>query len=73
MSVMSILKITDIIWDTDGEPANLPTEIDFFTTMKEIDIDTVLDWLSDEYGFCVFDFCYEFKEEEDNFQLTQKL
>lgn len=49
----------DIEWDTDGEQINnLPTrvEIPFF-----VDDDEIADFLSDEYGYCVFGFNIEQK------------
>jgi hypothetical protein len=49
----------DIVWDTDGEDEEdlgLPSrvEIPFFT-----DDDEIADYLSDEYGYCVFGFNIE--------------
>lgn len=49
----------DIVWDTDGEDEEelgLPSrvEIPFFT-----DDDEIADFLSDEYGYCVFGFNIE--------------
>ena len=44
--------IFNIEWDTDGEPVpELPREIDVPAGLSD---DEVTDWLSDEYGFCVF-------------------
>ena len=49
----------DIVWDTDGEDEEdlgLPSrvEIPFF-----VDDDEIADYLSDEYGYCVFGFNIE--------------
>ena len=49
----------DIVWDTDGEDEKylgLPSrvEIPFF-----VDDDEIADYLSDEYGYCVFGFNIE--------------
>jgi len=44
----------DIDWDTDGEEVtDLPTrvEIPYF-----VEVDEIADFLSDEYGYCVFGF-----------------
>ena len=51
----------DIVWDTDGEDEEdlgLPSrvEIPFF-----VDDDEIADFLSDEYGYCVFGFNIEQK------------
>ena len=51
------VHIYDIKWDTDGEEADLPTEIDkTFDGYKDITdedlLDEISDWLSDEYGYC---------------------
>lgn len=48
------MKVTDIIWETDGEVVDLPSEV-------EIDDDDVLedeiaDYLSDTYGWLVESF-----------------
>jgi hypothetical protein len=42
-------KVTGIIWETDGEKINLPTE----TIIECDDDDEVVDTLSDIYGFLV--------------------
>ena len=49
----------DIVWDTDGEDEEdlgLPSrvEIPFF-----VDDEEIADYLSDEYGYCVFGFVIE--------------
>ena len=44
----------DIDWDTDGEEVTEPptrVEIPFF-----VEVDEIADFLSDEYGYCVFGF-----------------
>ena len=40
----------NIVWDTDGEFAELPTEVEIDPIIHEED---VADHLSDEYGFCI--------------------
>ena len=44
------MRVTNIIWDTDGESVDLPTEVDI---IDNIDNDEVADYLSDEYGYLV--------------------
>ena len=54
-----IMKITNIIWDTDGydvEALYLPTET---YVPSEVEEDEIADWLSDEYGFLVESFLIE--------------
>ena len=55
------IKVTDIIWDTDGEAIDLPSEVDI-TDGIEPGSDEIADWLSDKYGFCVEGFNYEVAE-----------
>lgn len=47
------MKVTNIVWDTDGysvEELGLPVEVD---VPSEIEEDDIVDWLSDKYGFCI--------------------
>jgi hypothetical protein len=56
-------KITNIIWDTDGDKKlqkSLPKEVD---VPKELGLYEIADYLSDEYGFCVFDFSCDLDNE----------
>lgn len=51
-----MIKVSNINWDTDGEevfPA-LPTE--FESDNPDLNPDNVCDYLSDEFGFCIFNF-----------------
>ena len=68
MSINVTYAITNIEWDTDGEDIEgLPTEIEL--TLKDMieddleDEETVTEeinnYLSDNWGFCVFDYEYE--------------
>lgn len=53
------MKITNIVWDTDGydvEALCLPTET---YVPSEVEEDEIADWLSDEYGFLVESFLIE--------------
>ena len=47
------MKAIDIKWDTDNEIIDLPTEVEIPEGYSE---DEVADYLSDEYGYCVFNF-----------------
>lgn len=52
------IKVYNIEWDTDGEVnADLPKEVIIDNPADEID--DIADYLSDEYGFCIFGFCTE--------------
>ena len=44
------MKATNIIWDTDGEDVDLPTEIQLPPGMT--DEDEISDYISDMTGFC---------------------
>ena len=45
-------EVTNIEWDTDGEPAPwLPTEV---LVPKHWDDEEVTNWLTDAFAFCVF-------------------
>lgn len=61
---MRTFNVHDIEWDTDGEDFGLPTETR--VSLEEGDLEglereeieeKVLDWLSDEYEYCI-DGCY---------------
>ena len=64
---MNKIKLYNIEWDTDGEVIDdLPTEVIIDNPTEEMcesvgGFDDVLaDYLSDEYGFCVFGFSADF-------------
>ena len=44
---------TNIEWDTDGEDIDLPSEVCIPNNIADEDI---ADYLSDNYGFCIFSF-----------------
>lgn len=46
------MKATDIIWVTDGEDVELPTEVEIPVEIEDDD-DAITDYLSDTYGFLV--------------------
>lgn len=47
------MKVTDIIWETDGEEVDLPTEVEVEDGMDD---DAIADYLSDTYGWLVIAF-----------------
>jgi hypothetical protein len=55
------IRVTDIVWDTDGDGVDLPTEMVVDTAAEGIeDPDTeIADWLSNKFGWCVNGFQYE--------------
>ena len=57
-----VIEVTDIKWDTDGEPHSLPQnivmEVDLPDPVDEEIEDLVSDRLSDDYGFCHKGFCW---------------
>lgn len=59
----SIMKAIEIKWDTDGDKtalAELPREVEIPKEVEaefmDNDEDAIADWLSDEYGYCMFGF-----------------
>jgi hypothetical protein len=47
------MLVSDIIWETDGEEIDLPTEVE---VADDLDDDGVADYLSDTYGWLVISF-----------------
>ena len=49
------MKVVKIIWDLgDGDSDYaLPKEIDVPKELEEEDYDTIVNWCSDEYGWCI--------------------
>lgn len=72
------MKITDILWDTDGDiTIILPTTVD---VPDDLDIDQVSDYLSDEYGWLVKSFsmpddydCTDGEDEDDDDNIRQQV
>ncbi len=56
--------VSDIIWQTDGEAVNLPTEVEIDDDMSN---DAIADYLSDTYGFLVDSFSVPFMETYANY------
>lgn len=47
------MKVTDIVWDTDGEDINLPTEMHIPDELLNEGEDQITNYLSDQTGWCV--------------------
>ena len=60
------MRAINIKWDIDGniplgEIPHLPTEVEIPSEIT--DLDDAVDWLSDEYGFCIISLRFEEDEE----------
>lgn len=56
---MKLFRAYDIKWDTDGKAVDLPDDV----YVRAEDENEVVDYLSDEFGFCVFGFdCEKIKD-----------
>ena len=53
------MKVVDIIWETDGEDIDLPTEMEIPDSIDPDDDDEITDYLSDETGFLVIAYTKE--------------
>lgn len=64
---VNYVEITNIDWDTDDEKVDLPSTetlpIEDLTDADDGELveEEIADWLSDQYGWCVNGFNYEFK------------
>ena len=49
------MKVTNIIWDLEEGDSDyaLPKEIEVPSELEEEDYDTIVDYMSDEYGYCI--------------------
>lgn len=47
------MKAINVVWETDGEKIDLPTEVDL---PNNIDEESIADYLSDKYGWLVLSF-----------------
>ena len=49
------MKLAHIIWDIEEGDSDyaLPKEIEVPKKLEEEDCDTIVDWASDEYGWCI--------------------
>ncbi len=52
---LNTMKITHIIWDLEEGDSDytLPKEIDVPKELEDEDYDTIVDWASDKYGYCI--------------------
>lgn len=59
-----MIKIYNIVWDTDGENLDLPTEMEipnaFFNCDEDDVIEYISDYITEEIGFCHLGFEFEF-------------
>jgi hypothetical protein len=63
------MKATRIIWETDGEEIDLPTEVEIPTDIEN-DEDAIADYLSDTYGWLVITFSLPMNDDDvDEFGL----
>ena len=76
------MKIRNIVWATDNEEVDLPTEIDLPNDIDPDDYDAINNYLSDTYGWLVIDWRIEARYEvydhndevidaDDNLQMAQ--
>ena len=76
------MKIRNIVWATDNEEVDLPTEIDLPNDIDPDDYDAINNYLSDTYGWLVIDWrigaryeVYDHNDEvidaNDNLQMAQ--
>jgi hypothetical protein len=49
---MKVTRAYDIVWETDGEDVDLPTEVELPRDFGDDD-DAIVNYLSDEYGWLV--------------------
>jgi hypothetical protein len=52
---MKVTRAYDIVWETDGEDVNLPTEVELPRDFGDDD-DAITNYLSDEYGWLVISY-----------------
>lgn len=52
---MKVTRVYDIVWETDGEDVNLPTEVELPRDFGDDD-DAITNYLSDEYGWLVISY-----------------
>ena len=56
------MLVSNIIWETDGEEVNLPTEVEVEDGMDD---DAIADYLSDTYGWLVSSFALPLDDDEN--------
>lgn len=55
------MKVSDIIWETDGYDVDLPTEVEVNDDMSD---DEIADYLSDTYGWLVNSFALPMDDDD---------
>ena len=53
---MDTMMMINIEWDFDGEEEideTLPSEVEIPVEMWDEDYDEIVDWVSDQYGWCI--------------------
>lgn len=50
---MEVVRVIGIVWDTDGEEADLPKSVTLEGEYRDQTDDDIIDKLSDWYGFCI--------------------
>ena len=60
------MKVVDIIWETDGDEVDLPTEMDIPDYIDPEDDDAITDYLSDETGWLVIAYTKESEYEKNS-------
>jgi hypothetical protein len=58
------MKVSDIIWETDGEEIDLPTEVE---VEDGLDDDAIADYLSDTYGFLLEGFSLPMDDDDRDY------
>ena len=53
---MKVTRAYDIVWETDGEDVDLPTEVELPRDFGDDDDDAIVNYLSDEYGWLVISY-----------------
>ena len=61
MGIYKYNKAIDIVWETDGEEIDLPTEVKLPDEIDVNDEYAVTDYLSDEYGWLVISYNIQLK------------
>lgn len=56
--------VSDIIWETDGEEVDLPTEVEVDDNMSD---DEITDYLSDTYGWLVISFALPMDDDDRDY------
>ena len=60
------MKVSRIIWETDGKEIDLPTEVEVPDTIAD-DEDAICDYLSDNYGWLVISFSLPMDDDDRDY------